>query len=229
MDLLSLVTRGWILFSNNCRILIGNNFISSFSHTTWHGDCSLKKLFSDLFSVSLLQEISVAGMEVWIDRVWRWGDFGILVSSIIMVVFRAQFLRNCLESFTHDPAVRDLPVWYPNCAGGYSMRPYYALISSFLIPFGPPNEFHNAWPWIGVWRYPSKLKRSVGGVSSTNYRRRIFYVIEVFYLLLVFILCFLLFNCGTVGPFHFILPYIFVGAEGSVGMDWFFGDSEFLF
>ncbi|XP_058756589.1 uncharacterized protein LOC131629807 [Vicia villosa] len=56
---------------------IGNGYITSFWHSCWKEERSLKELFPLCFSFSKLKNASVASMGGWRDDVWEWGDLGI--------------------------------------------------------------------------------------------------------------------------------------------------------
>ncbi|XP_058742123.1 uncharacterized protein LOC131614573 [Vicia villosa] len=58
-------------------ICIGNGYITSFWHSCWKEERSLKELFPLTFSSSKLKNASVASMGGWRDDVWEWGDLGI--------------------------------------------------------------------------------------------------------------------------------------------------------
>lgn len=57
-------------FVKLCICRVGNNFSTSFWYSCWLDHESLKDLFSDLFNLSALQDVSVASMGGKSDVVW---------------------------------------------------------------------------------------------------------------------------------------------------------------
>ncbi|XP_058762683.1 uncharacterized protein LOC131636057 [Vicia villosa] len=70
------------LFAQNCKIILGNGFETSFWNAWWTNEGILKSPFPSLFSCSLLRVVSVAAMGGWTSNGWKWSDFGIPQSVI---------------------------------------------------------------------------------------------------------------------------------------------------
>src|SRR4051812_39147354 len=77
-DILSLENRlSGDFFANNVSFRIGDGFSTSFWHSSWLEEGTLKFLFPSLFAISFLQDIYVACMGAWDGDVWVWNDLGI--------------------------------------------------------------------------------------------------------------------------------------------------------
>lgn len=104
-----------IFFVNNCFFRIGDGY-TTFWHAHWMGEGIIKNLFSPLFEIYFLQDVSIAGMGGWLDGVWRWNDLGIHVLPGSDVVTAGALLLGLLQQnqLLGACGMRDNMLWRPS-------------------------------------------------------------------------------------------------------------------
>ncbi|XP_058783403.1 uncharacterized protein LOC131658085 [Vicia villosa] len=116
--------------------------------------------FPELYCISSLKKVSVAGMGGWNGGVWRWGDLGI--SDLVVVEAgletKLAVLRNRLVAFGGVHNAKDSVFWSLDLVKGYSVSPCYSCYASSRIPYGPPNKFDEALELIWRLEIPFKIK-----------------------------------------------------------------------
>lgn len=110
---------GGIFFTENCFFHLGDGFSSSFSYSFWMEEGIIKHMFPTLFSISLLQDIFVAGMGGWIAGACRWNDLGILRLSDSKVTAATSLFSYYLGTMVGGGQI--LPV------GSHQSRIYFLL------------------------------------------------------------------------------------------------------
>ncbi|XP_058776738.1 uncharacterized protein LOC131651082 [Vicia villosa] len=65
------------VFNDRCCFEVGNGFSIPFWQASWLNHGKIKDMFPSLFSVSLLQDVSIAATGGWSGGTWRWGDLAI--------------------------------------------------------------------------------------------------------------------------------------------------------
>lgn len=81
------------VFPNGCCFLVGDGFSTPFWLSSWLERGRIKELFPTLFSVSLLQDVSVTATGGWLGGTWNRGDLGTAIAPFLNVTAAGEMLQ----------------------------------------------------------------------------------------------------------------------------------------
>ncbi|XP_058775378.1 uncharacterized protein LOC131649643 [Vicia villosa] len=143
----------------NLFFRIGNGFTTSFWHSAWLKEGPIKLLFPSLFSLSRLQDVSIAGMGGWSNGVWNWNDFG-----LANMPAEAAGTTTLMLDFLHhsdgpiDGSTGDSPGWRLTDQKCFTVSSCYEDISKRKIAFGPPNRYDCVLELLRICDVPLKCR-----------------------------------------------------------------------
>ncbi|XP_058726570.1 uncharacterized protein LOC131597930 [Vicia villosa] len=144
----------------NSRFGVGNGFITPFWESRWVDNHFLKELFPKLFLVSSLRRMAVASMGGWVDGVWKWGNFGVVLGDDTerLVVAEHTSLHALLLGRNVFLEGRDKVEWCDSGGVSFSVASCYDFMVGYTYPLGPPNRFDEAKDLIWKVLVPFKIK-----------------------------------------------------------------------
>ncbi|XP_058784326.1 uncharacterized protein LOC131659106 [Vicia villosa] len=143
-----------------CSFVVRNRYHTLFWEANRWGGGILKDVFSDVYEASCLKGVSVALMGGWVEGNWKWGDFGISREKEAERGLSAsmRWLKKLVADFIGVWEGRDVVSWKFNWEGVFSVASCYTFLGLAVIPFGPPNEFEDAFGLVWKAEVPFKIK-----------------------------------------------------------------------
>ncbi|XP_058782871.1 uncharacterized protein LOC131657498 [Vicia villosa] len=147
-------------FVERCCFKVGNGFNTPFWEVAWLNDDCLSEVFPELFAISLLKNVSVAGMGGWSDGIWKWGDLGISEEEVVEEGLFSNLLelRNLLDSFEGCNLEKDVVSWKDGTDRGFTVSSCYGRFASRRIPYGPSNRNDEVLEKLWKMEVPFKIK-----------------------------------------------------------------------
>lgn len=120
----------------------------------------MKVLFSALFGVSLLQDVSIASMGGWKNGAWTWGDFGVPLWRLQKHDYVAEILllQQLLCCQQPSSGCSDGVLWKNGKDGDFTVSNCYSIIASLRIPAGPVERYDYAFGLVWRQHVPHKVK-----------------------------------------------------------------------
>ncbi|XP_058763266.1 uncharacterized protein LOC131636670 [Vicia villosa] len=143
-----------------CCFNVRNGYHTLFWESKWWEGGILKNIFPDIYEASCLKGVSVALMGGWVDGNWKWGDFGVTrvwgeERGIAASLGRLKIL---VSDFIGAGEGRDVVSWKFNSEGFFLVASCYSFLGLDRIPYGPPNEFVDAFGMVWKAEVPFKIK-----------------------------------------------------------------------
>lgn len=136
------------LFEKNCKFQVGVGFSIFFWHSIWLEVGILKDVFLILFDLSILQDVSIAGMGGWKDKDWHWSDFIIPNSTNLDTVADIARLRQLLLGVAPYASCANRVVWLLSNDGCFSVSSSYGALCLRHVPLGLANQFDIVFSFI---------------------------------------------------------------------------------
>ncbi|XP_058733550.1 uncharacterized protein LOC131605180 [Vicia villosa] len=137
---------------------VGNGYNIPFWHSFWKEEGILKLLYHVLFSVSELQDVSIAAVGGWRNGVWSWGNFGVSNEhlSVGPIATEMILLQQHISSVSPVCQGLDNVEWVQSLGGRFTVADCFRRINSFRVRSGPRDQFDAAMEL--VWRIEDPLK-----------------------------------------------------------------------